>query len=167
MGKPWRLLAGTGKAMKMKLDHGLTGAHWDLVAQIEEKHKAYFLGCFPVGGLNTLCFCFYQEVAHPRGSNYFGIYWAPHQDSWVILNAGSIQGHLFTGILKRGRIIYSRYRHDCRTSGRDMIDGGWDYNRHSVNSKGAKLVNCMIKGRELVVDGGANIAKGKTAHRGK
>lgn len=133
------------------LDHGLTPSEWQLVEKVEEKRKAFFLGVFPVGGMNCKCFVFWNEEKHPRGSNYFGLYWNGAQDSWMVINAGSVHNKLFQGILKRGKVIYSRYRHDCRYSGKDMIDGGWDYQRYSLNTKRAKIVHCMISDGKVII----------------
>lgn len=150
------------------LDHGLTGSEWQLVERIEEKRKAFFLGVFPVGGLNCKCFVFRNDVKHPLGSNYFGLYWNSLEDSWMIINAGSVEGRQFQGILKRGKVLYSRYRHDCRYSGKDMIDGGWDYARYALGTKSAKVVHCKIVNGKVEIKGaevGKKIKKTK-AKRG-
>lgn len=141
----------------MALEHGLTGPQWQLVEKFEDEKNAYFLGCFPVGGLNCLCFVFYSHEKHPRGSNYFGIYYNSQEDSWMVINAGSVEGKQFQGLEKQGRVYYSRFRHDLRKNGKDIIDGGWDYCRYQVVSKAARIVHCKIVNGRVEVNGGASV----------
>lgn len=85
---------------------------------------------------------FYQKKAHPLGSNYFGLYYDHRFDETnntltkrlMICDAKSaVDGGVFTGIIAdSGEILYSRYRHDYRSSEDDTvwIDGGHDYTRY-------------------------------------
>src|SRR4051812_31729816 len=112
------------KMNKLPLDHGMTDAEIKFAATVEDSKGAHFMGMFPVGGMNMKCYCFFQKEAHPRGSNYFGLYFHPLREVWMIINAGDIEGKKFCGIEKDGRIIYSRFRHDYQTMGDSMVDGG-------------------------------------------
>ena len=69
---------------------------------------------------------FYTEKAHPRGSNYFALYFA---DSTLMITDGlpSIDGVVFQGLEAEGEVIYSRYRHDYREGKNGaFVDGGRD-----------------------------------------
>ncbi len=81
---------------------------------------------------------FYQEVAHPRGSNYFGLYYqidtTTIYDSkpsyrMMICNALSATEPFEGMVLPDGLVVYSRYQHDYRTWGDYMVDGGREYLR--------------------------------------
>ena len=73
---------------------------------------------------------FYTEKAHPRGSNYFALYF---QDSSLMITDGlpSIKDVVFKGIEVEGEVVYSRYRHDYREGKNGaFVDGGRDYFRY-------------------------------------
>lgn len=137
--------------MKLALDHGMTDAEAKFAASIEDAKDAKFIGLFPIGGLNMKCYCFYQKEAHPRGSNYFGLYLHPLHQCWMIIDAGEVEGKKFGGIEKDGRIIYSRYRHDYREYDGSMVDGGWDYFKHTVGDV-ATVVQMTIHGGNILVE---------------
>ena len=91
------------------------------------------------------CAIFYVTVAHPRGSNYFAI--------------SLVEGHVYISdalpsiqemepipaVHSGGEVIYSRYRHDYRTTkdGKCSIDGGRDYTR--ISWDGDSYSSCMLK----------------------
>jgi hypothetical protein len=70
---------------------------------------------------------FYTEEAHPRGSNYFALYF--RGDSLMITDGlPSIKDVVFSGIEAEGEVVYSRYRHDFREGKNGaFVDGGRDY----------------------------------------
>jgi len=73
---------------------------------------------------------FYTEKAHPRGSNYFALYF--EGDSLMITDAlPSIKDIVFFGIEAEGEVVYSRFRHDYRAGKNGaFVDGGRDYFRY-------------------------------------
>jgi len=80
---------------------------------------------------------FYTEKAHPEGSNYFGLY-KTEDGTVMIANGIKATEEPFSGVMaKNGDVIYSRYRHDYRTSddGSIFVDGGRDYFRSGVYDK--------------------------------
>jgi hypothetical protein len=82
------------------------------------------------GWANFPAAVFYTEEAHPRGSNYFALYF--NGSSLYITDAGpSIIDEEFTGLEAEGEVVYSRYRHDCRYGKNGaFVDGGRDYFRY-------------------------------------
>lgn len=89
---------------------------------------------------------FYTEVAHPQGSNYFALS-IRDGELWISDALPSIADG-FTGIrADSGDIIYSRCRHDFRTSadGSVSIDGGRDYLRVMANDNiKSRLVHLRV-----------------------
>ena len=73
---------------------------------------------------------FYTEKAHPKGSNYFALYFKG--DSLMITDGlPSINNVVFQGLEAEGVVEYSRYRHDYReVKNGAFVDGGRDYFRY-------------------------------------
>ena len=122
----------------------------DGIALIEKNHKAIYVFESCIGKdtgkqpgmwnwLNWPCAVFYQPdpaMVPEGGSQYFGIYRRRSHEELpadiMICNAISC-AEPFAGIVAdNGDIIYSRYRHDMRTSpdGSVWIDVGRDYSRY-------------------------------------
>lgn len=117
---------------------------------VEEKYKAKYIGEFTLrtrdGWANKPVAVFWQEVAHPQGSNYFGIY-RDDLGHFLITDAQATVGILITGLMnEKHEVIYSAYRHDCQTHGGMLIDGGRDYTRSSAGTP----VQFKIEGDGLV-----------------
>lgn len=102
------------------------------------------------GWINQPCLIFYNEEKHPvSNSHYFALLSMGEQ--MAVTNGQSAVDETFTGICADdGEIIYSRFRHDYRTSkdGSVTIDGGRDYVRSS--SGPAKLVTLKILNDRVV-----------------
>jgi len=81
---------------------------------------------------------FYRETAHPEfGNKYFGI--APDYETGglVIFKADKVENFTF-GMVEDddGDLQYSQYHHDYKSfKNGNMIDGGRQYIRSSLNSK--------------------------------
>jgi hypothetical protein len=82
------------------------------------------------GWANRPAAIFYTEKAHPRGSNYFAVYFSG--DSLMITDGlPSVKDVVFSGIEAEGEVVYSRYRHDYREGKNGaFVDGGRDYFRY-------------------------------------
>lgn len=82
------------------------------------------------------CSVFYGEETHPVSkSRYFGLYIHPTHNQLMICNAADIEDIKFDAVIAdNGDVIYSRHRHDFRTSpdGSVWIDGGRSYTRSGV-----------------------------------
>jgi hypothetical protein len=78
---------------------------------------------------------FYQpnpnlEAGH---SHYFGLF-VDHVNRVMITDASSAFSEPMTGVIcEDGEVLVSRYRHDYRTKGDRMVDGGRDYVRSSLH----------------------------------
>ena len=70
---------------------------------------------------------FYQETAHPNGSNYVGIYQS--MDGRIMITDAISATEPFTGVMIDDEIVYSRHRHDFREHNGIFVDGGRDYLR--------------------------------------
>jgi len=93
---------------------------------------------------------FYTTVAHPQGSNYFGVY-KTYQGIVMIANAISAT-EPFQGVAIDGEIFYSRYRHDFREHRGVFVDGGRDYIKWGGQRvQDAKIVNLKVVDNHLEV----------------
>jgi hypothetical protein len=94
---------------------------------------------------------FYQPNPQPGHSDYFGVLVKGTQT--YITSGDSAVSQIISGIVSdEGEIIYSRYRHDFRTS-KDKsvyIDGGRDYTK---NNNPDKLISLIIVDGEMKVLG--------------
>jgi hypothetical protein len=81
---------------------------------------------------------FYRETPHPEfGNRYFGFGYDHDREKYVIFNADSIEDLTF-GMVEddNGDLQYSQFRHDYKSfKNGNMIDGGRDYIRSSINVK--------------------------------
>jgi len=106
---------------------------------------------------NHLTAIFYSDEAHPDGSNYAAVYFNPSfslTEFFISDGISATEGYLYGKETDEG-VLYSRYRHDCRSvSNKDgsetMVDGGRDY----FKSRGpGGVVRLAISGDRLrVVD---------------
>jgi len=121
------------------------------IAKVEQKYHASWVGQFPLKDVDGMWtnFCgdvYYQEsLPHPGYSHYFAL--VRRNDGIVITSGQSAVEGVFAGVVAEdGEVIYSRYRHDYRTSkdGTVFVDGGRDYTRAS-----GKLVQLSIEGGKI------------------
>lgn len=81
---------------------------------------------------------FYRETSHPQfGNKYFGIAPDYESDNFIIFNADKVEDFTF-GMVEDddGNMQYSRSHHDYKSfKNGNMIDGGRQYIRSSLNSK--------------------------------
>ena len=124
----------------MKIDTKCSFIKEDMIAVLEKEYNAKYvletdlLGKDKFSGatfwLNKPAAIFYTEKAHPRGSNYFAVYFSG--DSLMITDGlPSVKDVVFSGIEAEGEIVYSRYRHDYREGKNGaFVDGGRDYFRY-------------------------------------
>lgn len=98
---------------------------------------------------------FYTETPHPQGSNYFALT-VRDGEVWISDALPSIREGFAGARADSGDVIYSRYRHDFRTSadGSVSIDGGREYTRiladHDIRNRRVHLV--VEKDRLVVAD---------------
>lgn len=116
------------------------------IARIEKKYNAQYI-CDSevfvhedVGYAGCPCSFFWTPEKHPRGSNYFCLYFS--QGDLFIANGEDILNQRIAGIEVDGEIIFSRYRHDFRSKGDYYIDGGREYNR--IGGDNPKRVLLMV-----------------------
>lgn len=129
--------------------------YWGIdIAKVEALKNARYVGEFPGKGrgdswVNFPVAVFYQAAPNaPFTNHYFGLYQDQFTKRLMICDADYVQGVPFTAINTPEGIVYSSYRHDYREVGDQMIDGGWDYVRHS----GGPLIRvCVIDGQIVEV----------------
>ena len=102
------------------------------IENIEKSHNAKYVCDSTIkradgGWLNWPVAIFYQAEAHPRGSNYFGIYFV--NETSFITDAISATEPFSGLMLEDGSVIYSRYRHDFFEHKGMFVDGGREYFR--------------------------------------
>lgn len=121
----------------MKIDIECSFLKEDNIKVIEKEYNAKYvletdlLGKDQYSGatfwLNRPAAIFYTDKAHPRGSNYFALYF---DGSSLMITDGlhSVKDVVFSGIEAEGEVVYSRYRHDFRRGKNGAyVDGGRDY----------------------------------------
>ena len=123
------------------------------IAKIEDAYNAKYVfeSCIKDrdgGWCNWPSAIFYTEEAHPRGSNYFGVY-VDHNGDFMITN-GISATEPFDALQAGDDVIYSRYRHDFREHNGYMVDGGRDYFRRSADGIPVKL--CVNKDKLEIVN---------------
>lgn len=129
----WRIDLGNGLWYDNQPD--VNGFSSKTIAQLEEHYK-----CSYVCEWNNLTHTgkpddhtiavFYQEVPHPQGSNWMGMFHA--NDQWFIINAEkSSRLPIKAYVADDGQVLFSKHRHDFRRSndGSITVDGGREYTR--------------------------------------
>jgi len=100
---------------------------------------------------------FYRETPHPEfGNRYFGLSW--RDKHIVITNADNIEKLVFHTILDENanQWVYSQHRHDVRSAGDTMIDGGRSYRKLIGNIKTVKSETFKIQNGNFIKDAGVN-----------
>lgn len=105
----------------------------DGIAKVENMYNAKYVfeSCLKTkyGWSNFPVAIFYTEVAHPEGSNYFGLYRTDFGD--IMITNGISATEPFNALLVDEDVVYSRYRHDYREHKGAIVDGGRDYFKHN------------------------------------
>lgn len=109
--------------------------------KIRKHYKAEFVVDTEKDGIK--CAIFYSEKPHPdSGSRYFALYHDPIYGKLMITSGKWIEEQEFIGVMAHnGDIIFSRHRHDYRTSpdGTVFVDGGRSYIRTKKYAKQVPL----------------------------
>jgi hypothetical protein len=126
------LLFGISGEANMRILKDCSFLSLEGIKSIEEKYNAKYVFESPLkdknGNWTDQSFAiFYTEIAHPEGSNYFGIYYS--NDGWMITNGITAVQDPFQAVCIDEDIVYSRYRHDYRSHNGIFVDGGRDYLR--------------------------------------
>lgn len=117
----------------------------DGIAKVENMYNAKYVfeSCLKTrdgGWCNYPVAIFYTETAHPRGSNYMGLYVDDY--GRLLITDGISATEEFNALQVGEDIIYSRYRHDYRVLNEAFIDGGRDYVKY--NPEVGKLVKLKV-----------------------
>ena len=120
----------------MKIHNECTFLKPEGVAKVEEMYNAKYVfeSCLKTkdgGWSNFPVAIFYTEKAHPRGSNYMGLYRTDFGEFMVTDGISATEP--FDALQIGEDIIYSRYRHDYREFKGAMVDGGRDYFKRSAD----------------------------------
>ena len=119
------------------------------IAKVEEKYNAKFVGqlCLKTSdGMWAGDSCgdvYYQETPPVEGySHYFALI-MQRGSLYITSGASAVEGTISGVVADDSEIIYSRYRHDYRTSkdGSCFIDGGRDYTKTNRNTIGLKIID--------------------------
>lgn len=128
--------------------------------KVQEMKRARYLATF--GEDTTPIHVFFQDIEHPQGSHYFGLYQkitptdleGGFDSRWMIIDGQKFIKPI-TGIICADgtTVIYSCHRHDYTISPIEgdttMIDGGFEYQRYSGNSD--KIVKIGVVGEKFVL----------------
>lgn len=131
------------------------------IKNIEKQYESKYIVDTPLklkgGGLANQGFAiFYNEIPHPRGSNWFAVYneFNPilGKTRIMITNAKEVEGSEIQGIEVDGKIYYSTYQNDYvsikdKENNMFFIDGGREYTRTNDSTK---LVNLIVTKEGLI-----------------
>jgi hypothetical protein len=144
--------------MKVNLERSPVWKDIIEISKVEKRYKCKYVceTCLNVKGLwrEHSSLIFYNEVAHPEGSNYMALsYQLDGDDGYLVVSDGiSVTEEPIVGIIDGDEVIYSRFRHDYRVGKTGvMIDGGRDYIRSSIADPD-KYVNLVIREGVLGVE---------------
>lgn len=140
----------------MKIDTSSSQFSAEEIKRMEEHFNAKYICETSIkdrneNWINIPVAVFWQDKAHPQGSNYFGIFFG-HMNQLMICDAISATLESFTGAVNGDEVIYSRYRHDYRQGNGFAIDGGRDYVK-IVGDVNVKLVQLQIVKDKLIMIG--------------
>ena len=134
--------------------------YWNFELSVaEQRYKSTYIGdfCLKTRGGQWSDFpaaVFYNpKPDKPEYSNYFGLF--VQNDTVIITNALVVTEGSWNGMVAdNGEVVYSRYRHDFRTStdGSVTVDGGRDYFRILGNILNPKVCVTVKEGLMLVDD---------------
>jgi hypothetical protein len=126
---------------KITVNNGRDDAQFD-IEKVEAKYNAKFVGQFCLktrdgDWANSPADVYYQEIPPVEGySKYFALI---YQGGSVYITSGAsaVTPVINAVVADDGEVIYSRYRHDYRTSkdGSVSIDGGRDYIRSTLHGR--------------------------------
>jgi hypothetical protein len=146
---------------QLKINHGQRQLDWLNTVIIEHNYHAKYVGEFCLRNRDNSwsespVAVFYQpdpDVSKGH-THYFGIF-KRSDGVALITNASSAAEVDIQGIQYGDEIIYSRFRHDCRSdsTGSVFVDGGRDYLRWGGDMDHAKVVTLRIIDGELKVVG--------------
>ena len=120
---------------KVTVNNGREDAQFKIDV-VEEKYNAKFVGQLCVktrdgGWANSPADIYWQATVPVEGySNYFALIYQ-HGSPYITGGASAVEPLISAAVADDGEIIYSRYRHDYRTSTDKsvFIDGGRDYTK--------------------------------------
>lgn len=123
------------KKIAMKINTDCSFIKDEMIKVFEKEYNAKYVleTCLKYkdgGWVNSPAAIFYTEKAHPKGSNYFAVY---YDGSTLMITDGlpAIKDVIFFGLEAEGEVVYSRYRHDNREGKNGaFVDGGRDYFRY-------------------------------------
>lgn len=137
---------------KIVVNSGRDEAFCD-IAKVEEKYNAKFVGQFCLKTrdgqwANSPADVYWQATPPVAGySNYFGLI-IQGGDLYITSGAAGVEPIITGVVADDGEIIYSRYRHDYRTSkdGSVFIDGGRDYTKGGTHGR---YINIKVRNGEF------------------
>lgn len=124
---------------KITVNSGRGDAQFD-IDKVESKYNARFVGQFCLktvdGGWSESPADVYYAPNPDKSqghSHYFGLI-IQHGQLYITRGDSGVESDISAAVADDGEIIYSRYRHDYRTSadGSTFIDGGRDYTHCGV-----------------------------------
>lgn len=127
------------------------------IKEVENLYNCKYVGEFSLpakegGWVNMPVAIFYQDEAHPQGSNWMAVFMRydhySDKNKLYVADGKPAVDVEWDGILTpEGDIIYSAYRHDMQldSTGRYSIDGGREYTKISYPSEGNKSIPVKLK----------------------
>lgn len=117
------------------------------IAKVEAKYNAKWVGQLALrtagnGWSSDSCGDVYYQETPPEGYSKYLALLFQFGSLYITSGASAVEGIISGVEANDGEIIYSRYRHDYRTStdGSVFVDGGRDYLKTGNNSKIVELV---------------------------
>lgn len=100
---------------------------------------------------------FWQEVPHPEGSNWMGVFLNSDSNPYVMDGQSASRLPIRGYVSQEGQVLFSKYRHDFRQSndGSVTVDGGREYTRLLGDVRCASVWLLPQCGKLVIIDDSA------------
>lgn len=148
----WRVDLGNGYWYDNKPDHTLQE---EILDHIEDKYNCHFVSEWYLNK-KSMVLLFWNDVAHPQGSNWLGVYGAEDQ-VYLCDGIAASQLPIRCAVSNDKQVLFSKSRHDFRSSndGSVTVDGGRDYTRMLGNIKCERVNLLPQNGMLTIIDDSA------------
>jgi hypothetical protein len=125
--RDWRLDLGDGYWYYNKPDHSLFPE--EVIDQVEQNYNCRYVTEWYLDN-KQMVLLFWNDVAHPQGSNWMGVY-GSGDHLYVCDGIAASRYPVYCKVSNDKQVLFSKTRHDFRSSqdGSVTVDGGREYTR--------------------------------------
>ena len=123
----WRVELGDGYWYYNKPDHSLFPE--EVIDQVEQNYNCRYVTEWYLDN-KQMVLLFWNDVAHPQGSNWMGVY-GSGDHLYVCDGIAASRYPVYCKVSNDKQVLFSKTRHDFRSSqdGSVTVDGGREYTR--------------------------------------